>query len=189
MITEDKVTGIFCITDDFCKVFDVVLGRSEASLKSFLNKLEGKDRVRVVVMDLSETYRSIVRKYFPNAHIVADRFHVVRVLNHHFLKLWQALDEEGRKDRGLLSLMRRHPCNLKPEQVPKLQEYFKEVQGLKEVYDFKQDLMQLLLKKHLRREEAKAVIPQLLWHLNECLNSPWQSLQTCLLYTSDAADE
>ncbi len=24
MITEDKVTEIFCITDDFCKVFDVV---------------------------------------------------------------------------------------------------------------------------------------------------------------------
>ena len=22
MITEDKVTEIFCITDDFCKVFD-----------------------------------------------------------------------------------------------------------------------------------------------------------------------
>lgn len=160
------------------KVFDVVLGRSEASLKSFLSRLKGKDRVRVVVMDLSETYRSIVRKYFPNAMIVADRFHVVRVLNYHFLKLWQALDEEGRKDRGLLSLMRRHPCNLKPEQVPKIQEYFKEVQGLKEVYEFKQDLMQLLLKKCLRRHEAKAAIPQLLWHLDECLKSPWQSLQT-----------
>lgn len=26
MITEDKVTEIFCITDDFCKVFDVYFG-------------------------------------------------------------------------------------------------------------------------------------------------------------------
>lgn len=160
------------------KVFDVVLGRSEASLKSFLERLPGRNRVRVVVMDLSETYRSIVRKYFPNAMIVADRFHVIRVLNHHFLKLWQTLDPEGRKNRGLLSLMRRHAWNLKPEQIPKLEKYFTEIPGLKEVYDFKQDLTQILLKKHLNHRDVKDLIPQFLWHLNECLQSPWESLQT-----------
>lgn len=35
------------------KVFDVVLGRSELALRPTLNKLKGKDRVKVVVMDLS----------------------------------------------------------------------------------------------------------------------------------------
>lgn len=160
------------------KVFDVVLGRSEASLKAFLERLPGRNRVRVVVMDLSETYRSIVKKYFPNAMIVADRFHVIRVLNYHFLKLWQNLDPEGRKDRGLLSLMRRHPWKLKPEQIPKLEKYFTEVPGLKEVYEFKQGLTQILLKKHLNHQEAKDLIPQFLWHLNECLSSPWEALQT-----------
>ena len=53
------------------KVFDVVLGRSEPSLRGYLGRLTGKDLVRVVVMDLSETYRSIARQYFPNAQIVA----------------------------------------------------------------------------------------------------------------------
>ena len=48
------------------KVFDVVLGRSEPSLKGYLSRLQGRDQVKVVVMDLSETYRSIVRKFFPN---------------------------------------------------------------------------------------------------------------------------
>ena len=43
--------------------------------------------LQVVVMDLSETYRSIIQKHFPNALIVADRFHVVRLLNQHFLKV------------------------------------------------------------------------------------------------------
>ena len=103
------------------KVFDVILGRSEESLKAYLERLKGRERVRVVVMDLSETYRNIIRKYFPNAMIVADRFHVVRLLNHHFLKVWGMLDPEGRRNRGLLSLVRRHERNLKPEQVPKLQ--------------------------------------------------------------------
>ena len=160
------------------KVFDVVLGRSEASLKRALLRFPERERVQVVVMDLSETYRSIVRKYFPNAMIVADRFHVVRLLNHHFLKVWATLDPEGRKNRGLLSLVRRHECNLKPEQVPKLQSYFDQVPGLELLYRFKQDLMQLLLKKHQKRVEAKDLIPQLLWHMNECLQSPWEPLKT-----------
>ena len=160
------------------KVFDVVLGRSEESLKAYFKGLKGRERVQVVVMDLSETYRSIVRKYFPNAMIVADRFHVVRLLNHHFLKVWGMLDPEGRKNRGLLSLVRRHECNLKPEQVPKLQSYFDTVAGLEPLYRFKQDLMQLLLKKHQKRTEAKDLIPQLLWHLNELLDSPWEPLKT-----------
>ena len=79
--------------------------------------------------------------------IVADRFHVVRLLNHHFLKVWGSLDETGRKNRGLISLIRRHEWNLKPEQIPKVQKYFNEVPGLEPLYRFKQDLMQLLLKK------------------------------------------
>lgn len=160
------------------KVFDVVLGRSEVSLKAYLRELRGRERVQVVVMDLSETYRSIVQKYFPNAMIVADRFHVAKLLNQHFLKVWGMLDPEGRKSRGLLSLMRRHEENLKPEQVPKLQAYFDEVVGLEPLYRFKQDLMQLLLKKHQKRTEAKDLIPQLLWHLNELLESPWEPLKT-----------
>lgn len=110
--------------------------------------------------------------------IVADRFHVVRLLNQHFLKVWGTLDPDGRKNRGLLSLVRRHECNLKPEQVPRLQNYFDKVAGLEPLYRFKQDLMQLFLKKHQRREEAKALIPQLLWHLNELLESPWEPLKT-----------
>ncbi|WP_417276403.1 transposase [Castellaniella sp.] len=68
--------------------------------------MPGKENVRVIVMDLSETYRAIARKYFPNALIVADRFHVVRMVNQHFLKLWQSQDPEGRKNRGLRSLER-----------------------------------------------------------------------------------
>ena len=39
------------------KVFDVVLGRSEPSLRRYLSRLPGREHVKVVVMDLSETYR------------------------------------------------------------------------------------------------------------------------------------
>jgi hypothetical protein len=71
------------------KIFDVVWGRSEAALDDYLAQLPGKDRVRIVCMDLSSVYRAIVRKHFPKAKTVADRFHVIRLVNHHFLACWR----------------------------------------------------------------------------------------------------
>ena len=102
----------------------------------------------------------------------------MRLLNSHFLKVWRTLDPEGGKSRGLLSLMRRHECNLKPEQVPTVQAYFAQIPGLEPLYRFKQDLMQLLLKKHQKRVEVIDLIPQILWHMDELLKSPWAPLKT-----------
>src|SRR5690606_40749387 len=59
----------------------------------------------------------------PISMIVADRFHVVRLVNQHFLKLWQQYDPEGRKNRGLLSLMRRHHWKLSAIQKERLHHY------------------------------------------------------------------
>jgi transposase len=154
------------------KVFDVVLGRDESRLGAYLARLPGREQVRVVVMDLSETYRRIVRKYFPNARIVADRFHVVRWVNHQFLRTWNEIDPVGRKNHGLLSLMRRHPWNLSEENRRNLERYFTEQPALRAVYDFKNGLMDLLLKKGQSRESTKRLIPQLLWHIEECRRSP-----------------
>jgi transposase len=143
-------------------VYDVVLGRSEASLEGFFHSLEGKNLVRVVCMDLAAVYRSIVRKHFPNALIVADRFHVIRLINHHFLGCWRDLDATGSKNRGLLSLMRRHRHNLRPEQFEKLTAYLRTYPALELIYRFKQRLCYLLLKKHRTRKQCQVLIPRLL---------------------------
>ena len=144
------------------KVFDVVLGRSEPSLRAYLGRLQGRDQVRVVVMDLSDTYRQIIRQYFPNAKIVADRFHVIRLVNHHFLKLWQQQDPVGRKDRGLLSLMRRHQWRLTTEQQANLARYLSRYPVLEALYAAKQRLAQLLLIKTANSKYAKKQLPKLL---------------------------
>lgn len=44
-------------------VYDVVLGRSEASLEDYFLSLKGKQFVQVVCMDLTAHYRSLVRKH------------------------------------------------------------------------------------------------------------------------------
>ena len=149
------------------KVYDVVLGRSESSLRSYLNKLKGRDNVKVVVIDLSETYRLIIEEYFPNAKIVADRFHVIRLVNQHFMKFWKELDPDNRWNRGLLSLIRRHEENLKPEQRDRLYKYFEKYPELQAVYEFKQKLNKLLLKKNRTKKQCKKMIRKYLKYLQE----------------------
>src|SRR3954453_15496966 len=113
-------------------------------------------------MDLAAVYRAVVRKHFPNARIVADRFHVIRLINHHFLATWRELDPVASKNRGLLSLMRRHRHKLKPDQRLKLRSYLEANPALSVIYAFKQRLSYLLLKKGKTRRQCTRLIPRLL---------------------------
>ena len=144
------------------RIYDVTLGRSEASLESYLHHLKGKERVRIVCMDLAAVYRSIAKKHFPKAVIVADRFHVIRLINHHFLACWRDIDPVGSKHRGLISLMRRHRRNLKPEQRVRLTAYLAERPALKHIYAFKQRLCFMLLAKHRTRKQCRKLVPRFL---------------------------
>jgi transposase len=144
------------------KIYDVVLGRSELSLQAYFQRLEGKTEVQVVCMDLASHYRALVRLHFPKARIVADRFHVIRIINHHFLAGWRELDSVGSRNRGLLSLMRRHRHNLSPTQQAKLTAYLLAHPVLEAIYRFKQRLCYLLLKKHRTHKQCQQLIPRFL---------------------------
>lgn len=143
-------------------IYDVVLGRSEQALESYLQKLPGREEVGLVCMDLSSTYRALVQKYFPKARIVADRFHVIRLINHHFLAFWRELDPTASKNRGLLSLMRRHHYNLKPEQQQRLAQYLGQHPALELCYGFKQRLCSLLSHKNQTAKQCRHLISRLL---------------------------
>ena len=139
------------------RVFDVQLGRSELALQRYLDELAGKEHTEVVLMDLSETYRAIVRRHFPNAMIVADRFHAVRLVGQCLMEAWKQLEPVGRKHRGLVSLMRRRPDKLEPDQQLRLRAYFVEQPMVGAVYDQLQRVMTLLRNKHQTARECR-------WH-------------------------
>jgi len=111
----------------------------------------------VVCIDLSETYRSIAKRFFPNALIVADRFYVIRLVNQYLMEAWKQLEPVGRKHRGLISLMRRKPSNLAPEQEVRLRDYFREHPLVGAVYDKLQSLNALLRFKHQKAEPHQSV--------------------------------
>ena len=162
------------------KVFDVKLGRSELILRRYLRALEGKEKVKVVVMDLSVTYSRIAQIYFPQATIVADRFHVVKLVNHHFLKVWQQHHPEGRKNRGLLSLMRRHQWNLSDEQNTNLTNYLAEFPVLQQLYVVKQELNRFMLLKTLPAHRVRKKLPRFLELIEQLKDSPLRTLAKTL---------
>ena len=60
---------------------ELVPGRDIGQLKQSLNYIPGRNNVKNITMDLSSTYRSFAEDFFPNARIIADKFHVIRLPN------------------------------------------------------------------------------------------------------------
>lgn len=81
------------------------------------------------------------------------------------------IDPEGRKNRGLLSLMRRHEEKLTGEQRFKLLAYFTSFPALQVIWEFKQKLARLLLIKMKTKEQCKRLVPLLLRYIQDLKDS------------------
>lgn len=68
------------------RAFDLVLGKDHRSLEEQLKHIPGRENVKVVVIDMFSTYKSFAKKFFPNAKLVADKFHVLRLFTPHIMK-------------------------------------------------------------------------------------------------------
>lgn len=85
---------------------------------------------------------------------------------------------DGRKNRGLLSLMRRHAWRLAEKQRQRLASYLDEAPGLRAVYNFKNELAQLLLIKHQTAKQCRNHVSIFLDMIEMLRNSAFESLKT-----------
>ena len=114
-------------------------------------------------MDLCNPFQNLARTHFPNAVVVADRFHVLKLINHHFLKTWGQLNIEGSKSRGLLSLMHRHEWSqMKDSSRANLKRYLEDNPAIASNYNFKQELMKLILSRVSSKSQARPLVVDLL---------------------------
>lgn len=183
-IDEHRFTRRHGFVTTFCdlqkrKVVDVALGRDQRRLHDFLLSLKGRERVKVVCIDMNSAYRSLVRQWFPNAMIVNDRFHVIRLVQHHFSKVYKLVDDEhishGRG--GMLRLLMTRPGKLRPEQREKLQAYFVEQPALQAVYDFCHELNELLRVKARSLHGCRKYVAELLERIRQLRRSPFAAMQ------------
>jgi transposase len=63
------------------RVIDLLPGRSKKSVTNYLFRMPERTAIKVVAMDMWKPYRDAVHAALPQAQIVIDRFHVVRMAN------------------------------------------------------------------------------------------------------------
>jgi transposase len=81
--TSDKGKYAFHIVNPLIgKTLDIIEDRKAASLKNYFLRFPFKQRknVKIIIMDLSGAFHSIMHSLFPNAVIIADKFHYVKLV-------------------------------------------------------------------------------------------------------------
>lgn len=75
---------------EYRTVIDLLGSRDQKTVQAYLSKIEDGHKIEIVTMDMWRPYRQAVAATLPNAVVVVDKFHIVRMAN-------QALDKV-RKD-------------------------------------------------------------------------------------------
>lgn len=143
------------------RVYDIIDGKSEAEIGARIRSYSGRMNVKVVCMDLSSPYRSLVQRCFPNAKIVADRFHVIKLVLSTFMDFCRDMQPNIKWKRPITGALRTHAANLKDETKPMLQAFLAENPIIASAYDFKERLCKLLNNKKKTRKQCLLLIREL----------------------------
>lgn len=171
------------------RVFDLTPGKSDAELQPFLATLRGRDKVRVVCIDLSSSYRALIQRWFPRALIVADRFHVVRVVMRHLLAIARQVYPQLAWKLSWLNLLRTRGDRLTPEQRSRLAEVFRQQPALQPIYELKERLCALLCIKMQTAVECRRLLPQLLQFISLLRTSGFDLAKTLAHTLEDWSEE
>lgn len=125
------------------RIYDIIEGKSLALIERTLKTYKNRDKVQMVCMDLSSSYRNIVRKCFPNAKIVADRFHVIRMIQHYFMEFCKQAQQSIRWQRPIIHPLRKRACNLTSREKQTLSKLFELNPAIHACHDFKEQLCDL----------------------------------------------
>jgi transposase len=102
-------------------------GRGGAALRGFWRRLRlAKAKIRAVATDMSAAYWSAVREHLPDAALVFDKFHLIKLMNERLDDLRRQMVREAEgplklRIKGTRFLLLRNPENLQEDQIPKLE--------------------------------------------------------------------
>ncbi len=101
-------------------------GRGKTALRGFWRRLRAaKAKIQAVATDMSAAYWSAVLEHLPDAALVFDKFHIVKLMNERLDDLRREMVREAEgplklKIKGTRFLLMRNQENLKADQIPKL---------------------------------------------------------------------
>ena len=94
------------------RLIEVVLGKRAKDLMEALAHIPGRENVKWVVMDMCDAFKKFTIDFFPNAQIVADKFHVIRLPTPYLIKTLKNDTAPSAQRRRSRRLMLSRPENL-----------------------------------------------------------------------------
>ena len=79
------------------KIFDILPDRFENNLIRYFSQFPSKTNVKYFVCDMNPHFRQVARTCFPNAVVVADKYHVIR-------QAYWAMERVRKNEQGKLSV-------------------------------------------------------------------------------------
>lgn len=154
------------------RLFELVEGRTGAELEAQLASIPGRENVRYVVMDMCDPYKSFAQRFFPNARLVADKFHVLRLLSPHINRR-RRLVEGDRRSAAIRRLLLRSRFRLECAERFALDQWLIGHPELRALYDAKEAMHSLyrIRGRHRAKDALTALTDRL-------ATSPLPELQT-----------
>jgi transposase len=148
------------------RVREVVEGKTGAALSHALHHIEGRSNVRNVVVDLCDPFKNFAREFFPQARIIADKFHVLRLLSPALLKRRKEITGT-RADLRAKKLLLMSSKKLGYSERFTLKEYLWKHPALHELYDWKEKLHAFYrtLGYHNAAKALRKLIDNMAWSL------------------------
>ena len=124
-------------------------GRGGAALRGFWRRLRlAKAKIEAVATDMSAAYWSAVLEHLPDAALVFDKFHIIKLMNERLDDLRRQMVREAEgplklRIKGTRFLLLRNPENLPEDQIPKLDEALQLNEPLLLAWYLKEELREL----------------------------------------------
>jgi len=146
------------------RVRELVHGKTTVELMAALHSIPERGRVKNVVLDLCDPFKNFAREFFPQARIVADKFHVLRLLSPALLR--------HRKEivgtRADLRAKRLLLMSIKKLDYPSrhaLREFLQRYPTLQELYQWKEKLHRFYRIRgyHNAAKAHRKLVDQMAW--------------------------
>lgn len=131
------------------KIIEMLENRSKDRVIEYFTRLPNADRIKVVTMDMWRPYAEAVREALPYAHIVIDRFHVVKAANEALDTVRKRIVEQIKRDgtriniKNLRYLLLTNFEDLSPNQSDELDAILDKYPTLSTAYTLKEGLRNL----------------------------------------------
>src|SRR6185312_12093435 len=129
---------------------EVAFGKVKGELMVQVQSIPGRENVKNAIIDMSDSYRSFIKEQFPNAKIIADKFHVLRLLTPAINKHRVAATGDNRKN-PIRRLLLRNRTKLLYYERDAVDRWLKDKSDLREIYYAKEALHIFYRTKGTRR--------------------------------------